>query len=143
MLTRDRLNFKDIMVAMGQLQQLGLGIDASGTVSRVGSGVHTFCPGDRVMTWRPGAFSNLLRSPVDMVQKNPEGMNFATAASLPVVYSTAYYALHYAARLLPGETVLIHGAAGGTSLCVKRCFHLLSQSRRRPSSHYPGPAYWR
>ncbi|PYH67688.1 type I polyketide synthase [Aspergillus vadensis CBS 113365] len=107
------LNFKDIMVAMGQLQQLGLGIDASGTVSRVGSGVHTFCPGDRVMTWRPGAFSNLLRSPVDMVQKIPEGMNFATAASLPVVYSTAYYALYYAARLLPGETVLIHGAAGG------------------------------
>ncbi|GKZ27179.1 type I Iterative Polyketide synthase (PKS) [Aspergillus brasiliensis] len=107
------LNFKDIMVAMGQLQQLGLGIDASGTVSRVGSAVQTLCPGDRVMTWRPGAFSNFLRSPVSMVQKIPEGMDFATAASLPVVYSTAYYALYYAARLLPGETVLIHGAAGG------------------------------
>ncbi|KAF7595519.1 hypothetical protein BBP40_005855 [Aspergillus hancockii] len=107
------LNFKDIMVSMGQLQEPALGLECSGTISRAGSAVQTLRPGDRVMTWRLGAFSNFLRNPETMVQKIPDDMNFVTAASLPMVYSTAYYGLYHAARLLPGETILIHGAAGG------------------------------
>ncbi|RHZ54247.1 uncharacterized protein CDV56_107115 [Aspergillus thermomutatus] len=107
------LNFKDIMVAMGQLPQPALKIDCSGVVTRVGSQVDNLRPGDAVMTWRPGAFSNYLRSPQSMVHRIPDGISFATAASLPVVYSTAHYALHYAAGLRAGESILIHGAAGG------------------------------
>ncbi|PKX97535.1 type I polyketide synthase [Aspergillus novofumigatus IBT 16806] len=107
------LNFKDIMVAMGQLPQPALGIDCSGVVTRVGSQVDNLRPGDAVMTWRPGAFSNYLRSPQRMVHRIPDGMSFGTAASLPVVYSTAHYALHHAAGLRAGESILIHGAAGG------------------------------
>ncbi len=107
------LNFKDVMVAMGQLQNGSLGIEGSGIVSRVGNRVTKFQRGDRVMTWRPGTFRTWTRTSESMCSLVPDGMSFATAASLPVVYSTAYYALYEAARLQPGETVLIHSAAGG------------------------------
>ena len=107
------LNFKDIMAAMGQLQELDLGLDCSGIVSRVGSEVKNIRPGDRVMTWTPGSFRSFVRSPQAMCARIPEGMSLGTAASLPVVYSTAYYALYEVARIRKGETVLIHCAAGG------------------------------
>ena len=107
------LNFKDIMAAMGQLQELDLGLDCSGIVSRVGSGVENIKPGDRVMTWTPGSFRSYVRSPASMCLQVPEDMSLGIAASLPLVYSTAYYALYEVARVRKGETVLIHGAAGG------------------------------
>lgn len=107
------LNFKDVMVAMGQLSQPALGVDCSGIVNRVGSKVTKFKPGDKVMTWKLGTFSNFARTPESMCQLIPDGLSFTTAASLPVVYSTAYYALYDAGRLQQGETILIHGAAGG------------------------------
>ena len=65
------------------------------------------------MTWRVGTFRNYARTPEAMCVAIPEGMDFSTAASLPVIYSTAYYALFDAARIKQGETILIHGAAGG------------------------------
>jgi len=107
------LNFKDIMAAMGQLQELDLGLDCSGVVSRVGNGVKDIKPGDRVMTWTPGSFRTFVRSPESMCVQVPDGMSLGTAASLPLVYSTAYYAVYEVAKLRKGETVLIHGAAGG------------------------------
>ena len=107
------LNFKDVMIAMGQLQELALGLDCSGVVTRVGAGVTNFKAGDRVMTWTVGSFRTYARSPASMCYPIPEGMEFGTAASLPLIYSTAYYALFEVARVKKGETVLIHGAAGG------------------------------
>lgn len=107
------LNFKDVMIAMGQLQELALGVDCSGIVSRVGEGVSKFKAGDKVMTWRLGTFRTYTRSPESMCVAIPEGMGFGTAASLPVIYSTAYYAIFETARLQRGESVMIHGAAGG------------------------------
>ena len=107
------LNFKDIMAAMGQLEELDLGLDCSGIVSRIGSEVKNIRPGDRVMTWTPGSFRTFVRSPESMCVHIPEGMSLGTAASLPLVYSTAYYALYEVAKIRKGETILIHGAAGG------------------------------
>ncbi|KAL7621657.1 hypothetical protein AAE478_008984 [Parahypoxylon ruwenzoriense] len=107
------LNFKDVMVAMGQLKQPALGVDCSGFVNRVGDNVTTIRPGDRVMTWKLGTMGNLVHAEESMVQLVPEGMDLVTAASLPVIYSTAYHSLCNVARLRKGETLLIHGAAGG------------------------------
>ncbi|PGH19323.1 hypothetical protein AJ80_04076 [Polytolypa hystricis UAMH7299] len=107
------LNFKDVMIAMGQLHGKALGVDCSGVVNRVGSAVTRFKPGDRVMTWKLGTFRSYIRSPEAMCQLIPASMDFGTAASLPVVYSTAYHALIDAARLEKGESILIHGATGG------------------------------
>ncbi|KAI1483080.1 putative polyketide synthase [Daldinia eschscholtzii] len=107
------LNFKDVMIAMGQLSQHELGLDASGIVSRVGRAVKTFQPGDRVMTWKRGTFRNYIRTDESMVQLVPEGFDFNMAASVPLIYSTAYYALVNIGSIQKGETVLIHSAAGG------------------------------
>ncbi|KAI1100340.1 putative polyketide synthase [Jackrogersella minutella] len=107
------LNFKDVMIAMGQLSQHALGLDASGIVSRVGAQVETFQPGDKVMTWKKGTFRNFIRTDESMVQLIPHSFDFNEAASVPLVYSTAYYALTKAGNLQKGETVLVHSAAGG------------------------------
>lgn len=107
------LNFVDLMVSMGQITEPALGAECSGTVSRVGTGVTKFKPGDRVMTWLLGTFSNFIRTPKSMIQPIPDGMSFEVAASIPVVYATAYHGLVDAGRLAKGETILIHSAAGG------------------------------
>ena len=107
------LNFVDVMVSMGQIQEPALGAECSGVVTRVGPGVTKFKQGDEVMTWLAGSFSTFIRNPQSMIQPIPEGMSFETAASLPVVYATAYQALIDAARVEEGETILIRSAAGG------------------------------
>ena len=107
------LNFMDIMVSMGQISDSILGLECSGVVTKVGSKVSTFKPGDRVMTFTEGSFASKLRVPAVVVQPLPEGMGFEVAASIPLIYSTAYYSLFDAARLQEGETILIHAAAGG------------------------------
>jgi NADPH:quinone reductase-like Zn-dependent oxidoreductase len=107
------LNFMDVMVAMDQIQEPAVGLECSGIVSRVGSAVSKFKSGDRVMTWMLGAFSNFARNPESMFQFIPEEMTFEIAASLPMIYCTAYQALVEAARLQNDDKILIHAAAGG------------------------------
>ncbi|MCJ1392471.1 hypothetical protein MMC18_005338 [Xylographa bjoerkii] len=107
------LNFLDIMIAMGQIQEPDLGAECSGVVTRVGTEVKTFKPGDRVMTWRLGCHQTYVRNPATMFQPIPESMSFETAASIPSIYCTVYYSLFDAAHLQRGESILIHAAAGG------------------------------
>ena len=107
------LNFVDIMIAMGQVPDTMLGAECSGLVTRVGEHTTGFKVGDRAMTWGLGYHATYARNPGVMFQPIPEGMTFEEAASIPVVYCTAYYAFFDAARLQKGESVLIHSAAGG------------------------------
>ncbi|KAH8655791.1 hypothetical protein BX600DRAFT_384985 [Xylariales sp. PMI_506] len=107
------MNFKDVVVAMGQVAQPYLGVECSGTVARVGSGATSLKVGDRVCAMSLGAYSSYARCPATSAAIIPEGMTFETAASIPVVYSTAYYGLMDLARLEPGESILIHAASGG------------------------------
>ncbi len=107
------LNFMDIMVSMGQISDSVLGLECSGIVTKVGSNVTSFKSGDRVMAFTEGSFATKVRAPAAVVQPIPEGMDFEVAASIPLIYSTAYYSLFDAARLQAGETILIHAAAGG------------------------------
>ena len=57
--------------------------------------------GDRIIT-QAGALSHI-----------PPGLSFEAAATIPSTFFTAYYSLHALAQLREGESVLIHGAAGG------------------------------
>ncbi|KAH6888171.1 putative polyketide synthase, partial [Thelonectria olida] len=107
------LNFRDIMVCMGQLVDDFLGCECSGVVAEVGSDVSHLKVGDRVCTWTLGAYCNVVHNPAALVQPIPDDMDFSVAASLPIVYCTAYYGLVDQARIKKGETVLIHAAAGG------------------------------
>ncbi|EOD51963.1 putative polyketide synthase protein [Neofusicoccum parvum UCRNP2] len=109
------LNFKDVMIALGQVPGDGFGFDGAGVVTQVGSSnTSDLRPGDRVVFFAPsGGFGTYLRCAASQVHAMPPSMDFAAAAALPVVFSTALYALDYVARLRAGETVLIHAGAGG------------------------------
>ncbi|CAG7924264.1 unnamed protein product [Penicillium olsonii] len=107
------LNFKDIVVTMGQLAQPYIGIECSGIVSSVGSNVTDVKVGQRVMAFPEGSFSTYARCAATSATEIPADMTFEVAATVPVVFSTAYYSLFDLGQLQPGERVLIHAGAGG------------------------------
>ncbi|EFQ35173.1 beta-ketoacyl synthase domain-containing protein [Colletotrichum graminicola] len=107
------LNFKDVLVALGNLAENKLGVDASGLVTRVGSAVKDFKPGDRVMTASCDTFATYVRFPAKGAITVPEKMSFEEAASMPLIFLTSYYSLVTAGNLVKGEKILIHAAAGG------------------------------
>jgi hypothetical protein len=107
------LNFRDVMIAMGQLSDTYLGDECAGIVTRVGAAVKDLQKGDRVFGVAHGSFRTYYRDEAQLFQKMPDDMSFEAAAALPLVYCTAYYGLMYQARLHKGQSVLIHAAAGG------------------------------
>lgn len=107
------LNFKDVLVAMGHLNENKLGVDASGIVTRVGGSVTGIQVGDRVMTSSCNTFASFVRFPAEGAIHMPENMTFEEGASMPLIFLTAHYALMTIGRMVAGETILIHAAAGG------------------------------
>lgn len=107
------MNFKDIMISMGQLSSNYTGVECSGFISGIGSRVPDFQVGDRVCAMSEGAYSTHTRCLGTSVQQIPANMSFEDAATIPVIYCTAYYSLFDLGRLTKGEAVLIHAAAGG------------------------------
>lgn len=107
------VNFRDVMIAMGQINIDKLGIECSGVITAVGKDVQGLAVDDRVVTYGCGTFGNYLRQEASAVQLVPDDMSFEAATTLPIVYCTAYHAVYKAAQLEHGETVLIHSASGG------------------------------
>jgi NADPH:quinone reductase and related Zn-dependent oxidoreductases len=107
------MNFKDIMISMGQLSSEYLGIECSGIVSRIGTDVVGTAVGDRVCASTEGAYSTFARCKYTSVSLIPDQMTFEEAATIPIAFCTAYYSLFDLGRLTEGETVLVHAAAGG------------------------------
>jgi len=93
----------------------GLGQEAAGVVEAVGPGVSGFKPGDRVAYGNgpPGAYSEERLIPADKVVPIPNGIDDRSAASLMLKGMTAQYLLHRTYAVNPGDTVLVHAAAGG------------------------------
>ncbi|OIW25172.1 hypothetical protein CONLIGDRAFT_690934 [Coniochaeta ligniaria NRRL 30616] len=107
------MNFKDVVIAMGQVPSPYIGVECSGTVTRIGSGVDSIIVGDRVCAMSLGAYGTYTRCLATSAAVIPADMTFELAASIPVVYSTAYYGIVQLARMEPGEKILIHAASGG------------------------------
>ncbi|PBP25422.1 hypothetical protein BUE80_DR003887 [Diplocarpon rosae] len=110
------LNFRDVMLALNQLDETLLGHDCAGIITRMGphtesSGLRV---GDRVAGVCQGRFATKTRVAYTTVTEIPDNMSWEEAASLPLVYITAYIALVEISRLQRGESVLIHAATGGT-----------------------------
>lgn len=110
------LNFRDVMVAMGQLKERVMGLECAGVVTGVGSeaAAQGYAVGDRVFCLLTGS-SFASRAYVDwhVVMHMPTWISFEDAASFPLIFSTAYMGLVDVARLRRGQSVLIHAAAGG------------------------------
>lgn len=98
------------------------GSDAAGTVEAVGTGVTGVRAGDRVYTSGTtaggynGAYAELAVCTASQVHPLPEPVTFPQGAAVNVPYATAYRALFFRARALPGETVLVHGGSGGVGV---------------------------
>lgn len=111
------LNFRDVMIAMGEHMAYSLGNEAAGVVTRIGSSVPDLKVGDRVVYMcgfeSVGCFHTYGRVQWQNVVKIPDSLSFEIAAGLPCVYATVLYGLYDIARLSKGETILIHAAAGG------------------------------
>lgn len=121
------LNFRDVMWAMGLLPEEALedgfagatiGMEFSGRVAAVGEGVDDLAVGDRVMGIGPAAFSTHTSIRRAGLAKLPDELDLTAAATVPVTFLTAWYALVELGRARPGETLLIHGAAGGVGLAA-------------------------
>ena len=124
--TATGLNFRDVMWSLGLLPEEALedgfagptvGFECSGRVVRVGDGVRDI-EGDPVIAMAPACFASHVTVTTDAVARLPDNVAFEDAASIPVAFLTAHYALDYLAHLRKGEWVLIHGAAGGVGLAA-------------------------
>lgn len=106
------LNFKDVLVALGQVSEYQIGIECAGIVSRTGN--HTgFHVGDRVCAVVDESLSTFARCDARCAVLVPEIIPLVEAAALPISFSTAYYSINNLAKLKKGETILIHSGAGG------------------------------
>ena len=121
------LNFRDIMIAMGLLSDDAVdgglfgrtfGLECSGVITKVGADVTNVKVGDEVMATAPSCLGGFAYAYGVHCVKKPSGINWQEAASLPVVYTTAYFSLIHHCRLEKGEKVLIHAAAGGVGIAA-------------------------
>lgn len=117
------LNFIDIYHRSG-LYPLplpsGIGLEGAGVVEAVGGGVAELAAGDRVAyAGGPvGAYAEVRNIPADRLVKLPAAIEFKTAAAMMLQGLTAQYLLRRTYRVQPGDTILIHAAAGGVGLIV-------------------------
>jgi acyl transferase domain-containing protein/NAD(P)-dependent dehydrogenase (short-subunit alcohol dehydrogenase family)/acyl carrier protein len=123
------LNFKDVLKVLGMLSEStlegthygsALGMEASAMVVAVGPGVTEYSVGDEIVALVAGSLASHLTIRTDQLlsAKRPAGMSAAQGATIPIAFMTAYYGLVEAARLRPGEKVLIHAGAGGVGMAA-------------------------
>ncbi|UIJ46856.1 quinone oxidoreductase [Sphingomonas cannabina] len=93
----------------------GLGGEAAGVVEAVGEGVEGFAPGDRVATFGPtrGAYTTARNVPAKELFHLPDDIDERTAAALMLKGCTTEYLVERIAKVEPGQTALVHAAAGG------------------------------
>lgn len=112
------VNFADVLARTKGYRVESLphhpGLEVSGRVRQVGDGVEDFTPGQEVAAFIDGrGYAEVALAPAATVFAIPEGLSLRTGATLPSVLPTAYALLHEVGRLREGDTVLVHGAAGG------------------------------
>ena len=116
------LNFPDGLQIQGKYQfqppmPFTPGSEVAGKIKKTGAKLQGYNVGDRVMaTPGIGGLAELVAVKSDGLRKIPDNMNFKTAASFAMVYTTSYYALKQRANLKSGETLLVLGSSGGVGL---------------------------
>jgi NADPH:quinone reductase len=116
------LNFADLLMLKGEYQErpeppFTLGMEVAGTIEALGPGVTGLAPGDRVAVFAgQGGLAEWGVFPAARCVPLPDAMPFDHAAAFMIAYGTSHLALGHRARLQPGETLLVTGAAGGVGL---------------------------
>ena len=116
------VNFADTLMVSGKYQAtppppFTPGMEVAGEVVEVGENVKWFKPGDRaIAVLDHGGFAEEVLAHHSRIMKVPPGMTWEQAAGVPIVYGTSHLALTHRTHLKAGETMLVHGAAGGAGL---------------------------
>ncbi|TQL70224.1 NADPH2:quinone reductase [Nocardioides albertanoniae] len=114
-------NFPDVLMCRGLYQvkpelPFTAGVELCGEVVALGEGVDGFAVGDRVIGGAAlphGGFGELALMDAATTFPAPEALTDAEASSLYIGYQTGWFALHRRAHIQPGDTLLVHAAAGG------------------------------
>ena len=115
------INFADTLFRQGQyLMRPNLpdtpGLEAAGVVEAVGSGVENLKPGARVAAIGSKTYAEYSVASANQVMPLPDFVSFAEGAAFPIQVLTAYHMLYTAHQTTPGQTVLVHSAAGGVGI---------------------------
>ena len=118
------VNFPDLLMTEGLYQYKPetpfiLGMESSGIVIEVGDDVKSFKIDDKVIVGgKTGSFAEEIVATEDLIRIKPDSLNWEQAASFTVAYLTAYVALVCRGNIESGESLLVHGAAGGVGLAA-------------------------
>ncbi|MEL7407029.1 MAG: SDR family NAD(P)-dependent oxidoreductase [Cyanobacteria bacterium J06558_2] len=109
------LNFRDVLIALDLYPNTDktLGCECAGEIVAIGNQVEDLQVGDQVIAIAPNTFGDYVTIERSLVARFPDYLSFTDAATIPVPFLTAYYALNYLGKISPGKRVLIHSAAGG------------------------------
>ncbi|MFF5175152.1 type I polyketide synthase [Micromonospora sp. NPDC000089] len=134
------VNFRDVLIALGMYPDPAarMGSEGAGVVLAVGPDVTDLAPGDRVLGMFEPGFGPEVLAARERVARMPAGWTFTEAASVPLVFLTAWYALRDLADLRAGESVLIHSGAGGVGMAAIQIAHHLGATVYATAS----PAKW-
>lgn len=100
----------------------GLGLEAAGVVEEVGPAVSGLRPGDRIAygTGPIGAYAQMRNLPANRLTKLPAAISDETAAGMMLKGMTVRYLLRATYKVMPGDTILLHAAAGGVGLILSQ-----------------------
>lgn len=118
------INYPDVLMVKGGYQfkpplPFSPGMEGAGIVEALGEDVTGLTVGDEVMVGgRAGLLADYAACPAAGLRPKPKALSFAEAAGLTTIYLTAYVALVRRANIQPGETLLVHGAAGGVGIAA-------------------------
>lgn len=125
------VNFADTLMVKGEYQvrppfPFSPGLEVAGEVIECAPGVKGIQAGDRVMAMvHYGGYATEAVAPAGDVVKIPDTMDYTIAAGFPIVYGTSHIGLVEKLKLRAGETLLVHGAAGGVGLTAVEIGKLL------------------
>jgi len=132
---RAGINFADLMMRQGLYSPVPPfpftpGYEISGVVKELGADVENLSLGDRVVSLcGMGGYSEQVVTLAERCFRLPDSISFDAAAALPVTYLTAHHMLTYLGNFQPGDTILVHHAAGGVGTATGQLAKALGASK--------------
>ncbi len=113
-------NFRDVMIALGLYpdDEAVMGVESAGIVIETAPGNDRFVVGDRVTGLFPEGTGTIAITDERLLMETPAGWSHTDAATAPVAFATAHYALSALADVQPGQRVLVHAATGGVGMAA-------------------------
>jgi acyl transferase domain-containing protein/aryl carrier-like protein len=114
------LNFRDVLNALGMYEggPIPLGVECAGVVTAIGAKVTLFKVGDDVVAMADRTFATYALAPEAMCVQKPAHITYQEAATVPVTFLTADYALRALSGLKAGDRVLVHAVTGGVGMAA-------------------------